>query len=246
MSDPLTLYCLACAGSSAATYYPWRRLAPRWLRIEPVERPGRGARLREPHLRSYAQLVDLLTREISADLAPRYALLGHSLGALLAFGCARALRRSGAPAPSALIVAGAAAPSRRDMTRYATLCSDEEVTKELRRQGGTPEDVFAEPELLRMVLDAATADFAVCGDFRYFPEEPLSIPLLAFGGRDDTIEDAALRAWGEETTGQFRCDLMDGGHFFLREREEAFVTALVAGLEALSLASDDRISRERA
>lgn len=246
MSEPLTLYCLACAGSSAATYYRWRRLAPSWLRIEPVERPGRGARLREPHLRSYARLVDLLTREISAGLAPRYALLGHSLGALLAFGCARALRRSGVAAPRALIVAGAAAPSRRDMTRYATLCSDEEVTEELRRQGGTPEDVFADPELSRMALDAAAADFAVCGDFLYIPEEPLSIPLLAFGGREDAIEEADLRAWNAETTGPFRCNLLDGGHFFLREREEAFVTALVAGLEALSLASDHRISRERA
>lgn len=231
MSAPLTLYCFACAGSSAASFYRWRRLAPPWLRIEPVERPGRGARLREPHLRSYAPLVDLLTREMSVGLAPRYALLGHSLGALLAFGCARALRRSGAPAPSALVIAGAAAPSRRDMTRYATLCSDEEVTRELRRQGGTPEEVFADPELSRMALDAAAADFAVCGDFRYLTEAPLAVPLLAFGGRADAIDESDLCAWRAETTGPFRCELLDGGHFFLREREEAFVTALVAGLE---------------
>jgi surfactin synthase thioesterase subunit len=230
MTDFLTLYCFACAGSSAAHFYRWRRLAPIWLRIEPVERPGRGARLNEAHLRGFDESVRLLTTEIGPRLPPNYALFGHSLGALLAFGCARELRRIGAPAPRALVVAGAAAPSRRDDQRFAALRSDEQVTKELRRLGGTPEEVFAEPELARMALDAATADFAVLGAFRPAAEAPFDMPLLVFGGREDAIAEEALRAWSVETTARISCDLMEGGHFFLREREEAFVAALAARL----------------
>jgi surfactin synthase thioesterase subunit len=229
MNDPLTLYCFACAGSSAASFYRWRRLVPPWLRIEPVERPGRGSRLREPQLRGFDASARLLTREIGRDLAPNHALFGHSLGALLAFGCARELRRSGRP-PRALIVAGAGAPTRRNDARYAALRTDEEVTRELRRQGGTPEEVFADPELSRMAIDAAAADFALVGDFRYAAEPPFDTPLLAFGGRADTVEEDSLRAWSAETTGRFSLDLLEGGHFFLSEREEEFVALLVKRL----------------
>lgn len=231
MNDSLTLYCFACAGSGAASFYRWRRLVPPWLRIEPVERPGRGSRLREPHLRGFDASVRLLTEELGHDLAPNYALFGHSLGALLAFGCARDLRRSGAQLPRALILAGAAAPARRNDARFAAPLTDEEVTGELRRQGGTPEEVFADPELSRMAIDAAAADFAVVGDFRYVAEPPFDMPLLVFGGRADPIDESALRGWSAETTGRFSLDLLEGGHFFLREREEEFVAALVSRLE---------------
>ncbi|ATQ69374.1 MULTISPECIES: thioesterase II family protein [Methylosinus] len=233
MTDRLTLYCFACAGSSAAPFYRWRRLVPSWLRIEPVERPGRGVRLREPHLRGFEETARLLTGEIAAGLAPNYALFGHSLGALLAFGCARELRRRGAPPPRALALAAAAAPSRRKDARFAALRSDEDVIATLRRLGGTPEEVFADPELSRMALDAAAADFTVVDDFRHAAkEEPFDFPVLVFGGRADDVGEEALRAWSEETKGPFSCELMDGGHFFLREREEEFVAMLVARLTA--------------
>jgi surfactin synthase thioesterase subunit len=233
MTDRLTLYCFACAGSSAAPFYRWRRLAPAWLRIEPIERPGRGPRLHEPHLRGFEETARLLTGEIAAGLAPNYALFGHSLGALLAFGCARELRRRGAPPPRALALAAAAAPSRRKDARFAALRTDADLIATLRRLGGTPEDVFADPELSRIALDAAAADFAVVADFRHAAKEaPFDFPLLVFGGREDDVEEEALRAWREETRGPFGCELMEGGHFFLREREEEFVAALAARLKA--------------
>ena len=135
MTDPLTLFYFACAGASAAPFQRWRREVPPWLRIVPVERPGRGIRLREPHLRTFEEIVRLLTRDIGRDLPQNYALFGHSLGALLAFGCAQEIRRCALHPPKALAVAGSAAPSCRDDKRLTSLSTDQDLLDWLRRSG---------------------------------------------------------------------------------------------------------------
>lgn len=95
MHAPLTLLCLPCAGASATMYLRWRRLLPHWIRIAPVELPGRGSRLGEPAVEDFGQLVSLLCAEQRQAMRGRFALLGHSMGALLAFGMARQLREEG-------------------------------------------------------------------------------------------------------------------------------------------------------
>ena len=44
----LTLLCLPYSGASAMVYSRWRRKLPEWLKLQPVELPGRGARFGEP------------------------------------------------------------------------------------------------------------------------------------------------------------------------------------------------------
>ncbi|MGD9658916.1 MAG: thioesterase II family protein, partial [Methylocystis sp.] len=77
-----TLFCFPCAGASAATYNRWRNRLPSWLRIEPVELPGRGARIAQEPIDDFASLVTQLTAELSRRLPPDYAFFGHSMGAL--------------------------------------------------------------------------------------------------------------------------------------------------------------------
>jgi len=233
VTDRLTLFCFACAGASAAPYQRWNRNVPSWLHVVPVERPGRGRRHREPHLRDFSSLVGALTQELAANLPRRYALFGHSLGGLLAFACAHEIRRLALHPPLAVCVAGSAALSRRDDARFRSLQSDQAVEEELRRQNGTPEEVYGDAELRRMTFDAATADFAACGSFRHRPAPPLTMPLFVFGGDKDEIARDALHAWATETTAHTTFDIFNGGHFFLRERETEFLEKLIERLADL-------------
>ncbi|MDN5871425.1 MAG: thioesterase domain-containing protein, partial [Nitrococcus sp.] len=187
LSSRVTLFCLACAGASAAPYARWSRLLPAWIRVCPLERPGRGARANEAHIEDYHSLVGVLADDIMRDHSQSYALFGHSLGALLAYGCAHRLRQLGARSPSALLIAGSAAPAHRDDAYLAELSSDAQVIDELRRQGGTPEEVFADPDMLRLTVDTAAADFAACASFRPFAALPLTVPIYVYSGRADTL-----------------------------------------------------------
>ncbi|HEY6774815.1 MAG TPA: hypothetical protein VI140_12660 [Oxalicibacterium sp.] len=52
---------------------------------------------------------------------------------------------------------------------------------------------------------------------------PLPVPIHAFGGRYDDIGIAGMDAWRRETTARYTLDWFDGGHFFVREREETML-----------------------
>lgn len=222
----LTLFCFPCAGASAAMYLRWRRLLPSWIAIEPVELPGRGSRLGEEPQQGYEELIAMLCTEIAPRLPVRYVFFGHSMGALLAYGVTQRLRARKLPLPQALLVSACAAPARQDSERYRNMRGKAALIADLSKQGGTPEEVFANPELLGMTLDLLRIDYRVCGSFQYAPLPPLPIPIFGFGGRADEIESHKLYDWQMESTQKFSLDWFDGGHFFLRQSEEWFISVL--------------------
>ncbi len=226
----IDLLCLPCAGASAAMYLRWRRLLPQWLRVVPVELPGRGARLAEGFVPDFDTLVSQLCSEQSQAMQGRYVVFGHSMGALLAYGMARRQKQRGGPMPQALLLSGSSAPSMRDPNRFAGKDNDAALIADLREQGGTPEEVFESAELMRLTLDALAADYQVCQSFRHTEPGVLSVPLHVFAGRQDRIDPASMQAWSAESSAGCTLDWFEGGHFFLRQQEGPFLESLVRRL----------------
>jgi surfactin synthase thioesterase subunit len=234
---PLTLFCLPCAGASAAMYFRWRRLLPAWIDVAPLELPGRGSCMAQPPIDDFDLLCAHLGRQLAQVRAP-YALFGHSMGGLLAYGLAQRLRQDGAPLPQAMFLSACAAPSERSFERCARQ-DDASLIDDLRRQGGTPAQLFEEPELLRMTLDLLAADYRVCQSFRRPDLPALPLPMRVFGGRDDDIAEHRLRAWQLESTEPLALDWFDGGHFYLRRQEAALLARIASCLGGLTAAACD-------
>lgn len=208
-------------------YQRWRRLLPAWIQVVPVELPGRGIRLSEPYVDDFESLVTRLCDEQAPYLGASTFLFGHSMGALLAYGMARQQRDRGHVMPSALLVSGSPAPSMRDSDGHVVKHGDAELIADLQRQGGTPRDIFTNPELLRLTLDTLRADYRVCESFRYGAPEPLDMPVHAFAGRNDDIDMARVIAWEEEAGTEFSLEWFEGGHFFIQRQEQQLLASLV-------------------
>lgn len=208
-------------------YAKWRRSLPTWLDVKPVELPGRGGRMAEPLVVEIDSLAAQLAGELNplADNKP-YALFGHSLGALLAFEVAHALAGRGAAAPTALLVSGTDAPSRRNEARYADLQTDEALLAEMKRLNGTPPEVLDNPELMAMALPVLSADFRLCGSYRHRHRTPLDCPLHVIGGISDETTEETLMAWRQETTGAFSLTLLEGDHFFIHSQERHLLSLI--------------------
>lgn len=230
MLKPITLFCLPCAGASATMYLRWRRFLPSWLTLQPVELPGRGSRMDERSLESYTALTAVLCDELASNLPEDYAFFGHSMGALLAYGITHGLSARGLPLPIALLVSGCAAPNRQDSERYTKLQGEAALIADLRQQAGTPEEVFNHPELLAMTLDLLAIDYRVCGSFQHAELLRLPVSINVFAGRQDDIEASKLNDWKLAGTQTFTLDWFEGGHFYLRQSEEQFLSNLVKRL----------------
>jgi len=232
----LNLLCLPYSGASAMVYSRWRRKLPAWIQLRPVELPGRGARMGEPLHTDMQALARQLAAEQRLAAAAPYALLGHSLGALLAFELAHELQALGCPPPRALFACGTAAPTRRedyDGKNWRDPKSDDELRNELREFNGTPEEVLANAELMSLTLPILRADFLLCGRYAYRQRPALACPLHVLGGEDDRASEEQLLAWGQETHGEFTLRMFPGSHFFIHEHEDRVLAALAASLEPL-------------
>lgn len=230
----MRLLCLPHAGGSAMAYARWRRLMPAPIAVEPMELPGRGARMDESFATDPHRLAEALADEVGEGLTGSYALFGHSLGALIAYELAHALIARGEAAPRLLIASGTDAPSLRDDSDWRRPRGDAELIAELRALRGTPEEAFASAELMEAVLPVLRADFLLCGAYAYRPRPPLPCPILALGGSEDDVSRDSLRGWASETRAGFRLVMLPGAHFFIHERQAELVDLIA---DALAVAS---------
>lgn len=237
------LYCLPHAGGSASTYRAWTGRVGR-AAVCPVQPAGRETRLRDtPHRRMEPLVADLadavLAREDGGAYQDGggYAVYGHSLGALVGFELLREIRRRGGPEPVHFIVSGCSAPqlSSGEDARVSEM-SDAEIVELLRRLGGTPGWMLADPTVLRMILPPFRADFSVKENYGYEAQPPLDVPITALAATDDPRADAAsVSGWRDQTTRGFKQHVFTGGHFAVLEQPNLTHTYVRAALEGGSL-----------
>jgi medium-chain acyl-[acyl-carrier-protein] hydrolase len=210
------LFCLPYAGGGASIFRTWAKDLPPEIHVVPVEYPGHGCRIREPLVRRVPELIGSLADDIGALAADDYAIVGHSMGALLGLELARELRRRGYGNLRHLFACARSAPHIPRQRPDTYDLPDAEFIREIERLDGTPPEVLADRELLEFVLPSVRADFELVETYRYTPAEPLDCGITALGGADDVDVSADdLRAWKQHTRADFRAELVDGGHFFL-------------------------------
>ena len=135
--------------------------------------------------------------------------------------------------PRRLLVAASPAPSRQDPDELPDTHDDAALIADLRKQGGTPREVFDSPELLALTLRTLRADYRVCESFEHGGSVPLAAPIQVLAGRDDDIEAHRIEAWRDEAGDDFALHWFDGGHFFIREHEKPVLAMLERSLGRL-------------
>lgn len=223
------LLCLPHAGGRGDAYRRWVADADGALELWTTDLPGRHTRAHEPLVADPDAVVAELAARASALLDRPLAVFGHSMGALLGFELVRALEDAGC-APAALFVSACPAPGTR--TREEPHETDAQLVALLRRWGGTPEELLAEPEFLDVALPPLRADLALLE--RYVPPAGgVRAPLTAFAAVEDTVAPPeSMRAWATRSTRWRGLRIVPGGHFFLHASWEAVLDGVVAGLAA--------------
>ena len=229
------LFCLPFAGGGASTYHSWPQAFPQDVEIRALQLPGRESRMREPRFTVAVSLAEALADAIEPYLDRPFAFFGYSMGALLAFEAARALRRRGHALPAQLFVAAMRAPHVRGLVPPLARLPREELLREVRRHYEPPEATFEIPELIDVLLPVLRDDMALVDDYTYAAEPPLACAIDAYiGARDRSVPVEAAARWCEQSTGAFALSVLPGGHFFLQEALPQLQREVAARLQALA------------
>ncbi len=214
------LFCFPHAAGAASFFRQWRHPA---LEIWAVQYPGREDRLAESMPDQLTQVAANIARAMQAQLDRPYILLGHSMGACIAFEVARALARQRAPSPTGLIVSAHEAPQHARQGKLHTR-PDPELRAELERLNGTRNGVFDQPELLHLVLSTMRLDYRLIEGYRLQAGPILTCPILAcWGDADPEVCAGKMREWAIHTSARYSSRSFPGDHFYLTEHREALL-----------------------
>ncbi|WP_433393281.1 thioesterase II family protein [Micromonospora sp. KLBMP9576] len=230
-SAPLQLFCLPYAGGGPSVFRRWQDQLGPDVEVLAVQLPGREHRIDESPV---FRIADIASAVADRARGP-YAIYGHSMGGRVGFEVVRELRRAGRPLPLRLYVGAARAPHVVAPSNFdgLSMVDDDELLRRLDAGGGLPAGLLEYRELVELLLPMLRADFAQVDGYRYIPEEPLPVPIVAFSGRgDDTVSPEHSAGWREHSAAGFTLHEIDGGHFFLNERLPELLAAIRADLAA--------------
>ena len=228
---PARLFCFPPAGGGASTFYPLMALDSARIEICPVALPGREGRFKEPIPDSLPALATLLAEDLSELLDRRYAILGYSMGGLVAWEFAQYCRRMGLPEPEALFPIGARAPHRpfADGEPLSPLPGPEFVAA-LDRLGGMPNEILTRPDVMDIFEPILREDLRNCEEYRYSEVPVIDARIhAAVGTRDALVTLDDVDAWAELTLGDYERLTLDTPHMIGRDLLVQACSRLIGG-----------------
>jgi len=216
-SKSLTVVAVPFAGGDRYSYRALQSASPDSWIWTVLDLPGRGPRRREPRLREIGAMVDSLYSDFIAA-APQvpYLLMGHSMGAVLAYELLQKICDADHTLPEAVYFSGIAAPGV-PRTRYISHLPKPEFWEVMRSYKGVPEGIIGNADLRDYFEPVLRDDFAAVE--RYAPLSgnvvARDVKICVRCGEDDAISDEDLAAWADVSSRPKDIERRPGGHFFL-------------------------------
>ncbi|MBD0740661.1 thioesterase II family protein [Streptomyces sp. CBMA29] len=230
-TGPPTLVLFPHAGGNAGFYRSLADRFPDGIEVRAVQYPGRETRAGEPLIDDMGTLADLAADALSPLLDRPLAILGHSMGALVAYEVTRRLEARGA-ALERLFVSARHPPAAHGLTsRDRHLLDDDGFAEMLRDTGGTPSALLDDPEMRAYLLPIVRNDYRLIETYVPSPGPPLRTGVVSIAAEDDgTVTAAQVEGWRRTTGGSFEHLTFSGGHFYLLEQPDRLTATVLTRL----------------
>jgi len=238
----LRLFCIPQAGMGAWAFHGWQEVLGSSVEVMPIELPGRNSRQKEKRHTCMAELVkDLVDNLLNEFRKAPYCILGHSLGAWIAYEVIHELWRRHEPLPIKLYVSANRAPhlcGRHHDVHPVHLhkLPYQEFWEAFKHRYGVNKDLQSEG-IKKYLFPMLKDDFTLLETYEWNgftttqnslkapggPKSPrgLPVPIEAFGAKGDTrYTKEQLSSWSEHTAIKFKEVWFEGKHRYIVDEPE--------------------------
>jgi medium-chain acyl-[acyl-carrier-protein] hydrolase len=232
----VNLFCFPYAGGGASMFSKWSDELDGAIRLNAVQLPGHETRIGEAPVCDLPSLLDELSEIVRPFLDAPFALLGHSMGALIGFELARLIRKKYGREPVRIFLSGLRALQLCDPDPPLHLIPGPQFLEELQLRYGLPAQLLADPELLQLFLPLLQADFRLCESYTYSADTALDCPISVFGGLDDRkVCREAQACWQAHSTRPLKLRMLEGDHYFFETAWRQLVRFVVEDLRETNI-----------
>lgn len=224
----MRLFCIPFSGGNAYSYADFKNYLPAEIELINLELPGRGKRIAEKLLTNIDSMTEDLYGQIGSMIDGKYAIFGHSLGALLGLTLSRYIAGRNENLPQILFVSGQTAPSKKKPDLRHSL-PDDLFIEMLREMEGTPNELLDDKSFIQYFLPIIKTDFQSVANYEYESHLcPLNVPITVLLGKQENICHRDAEKWQQETTNEISIHPFEGGHFFIFSHKRE-ICNLIAG-----------------
>lgn len=218
MEKGVKLFCIPYAGGLAAAYNSWRPYLSPGITLHPLELSGRGRRLGEPLSTDVSGTVRDLLEQVKPELdGGPFAVLGHSLGAILAYELVKMIHNELQLDPVHVFFSGRS-PLHLAGEGSRHLLPDDEFLDYLVGLGGISPELQQHDDLLKMFLPITRSDMQMVENYHLSVDKiiPVHSNLSVLFGQEDTMDNLKqLEHWALYSEADCRIEGFPGGHFFV-------------------------------
>ncbi|MGW6626199.1 thioesterase II family protein [Nocardia sp. NPDC055002] len=218
--DPdVSLVILPHAGGAASYYYRLSEALSKYFQVYAVQYPGRHDRRREPMPSSLGALATCVREEIGQRVPGKVALLGHSMGAAVAYEIAAQWPKQADSQLVSTFVSARVAPSVP--LDLPDVRSTAHAISEMHKLGGTDMRIIADSEFLAAAAETMQKDYALLVEYQRMLDASsghvIDSPIYALAPtNDDRAPIEKMRQWALNTP-KFELRTFAGGHFYIND-----------------------------
>lgn len=210
----LNLLCCPHAGGMAHFFRDWADQLPNTIALWAVQYPGRGPRQQSDFPDTLLSMADHIARACYTLSHRPMAIMGHSMGAALAYEVTVRLEAQGI-APVHLFVSGHPAPHCQRPS-FLHQADDQALLDDVRQQSEEMSLVLDDPSLRSLFMPALREDYRLIEQYHCDTPMMLDCPITVLrGDGDDEVNEAEAAAWQSVSACPLGTYVFPGGHFYL-------------------------------
>ncbi len=228
MIQKIKLFCLPYAGGAASMYDQWSTKLSRKIELCPINLAGRGNRFTDKPYANLEEAVNDIYNMIKHDIsASKYAIFGHSMGALLAYELIQKIQNNNEDGPVHVFFSGRKPVHIPKTEKFYRDMDDQEFQDAVLSLGITPPQIFKNLELKEIFIPLLRSDFIIAETFVDRPEIiPLQCNITALIGQEEAITMEEAEQWEYHTEEKCTVHYIEGGHFFLLDQQQEVINII--------------------